>query len=521
MNFCFLKNNWRFLVFHFALMILILLIATTSFFDNDYTLQLPPNNIFANITYIITIIFTILFYFVFQLFETKNIKLQNLYLILVIPLSIMYCIANPLGKIPDEEQHVRKAMAISKGVFLSHTDENGIPVDMFNSKVNELVTRSVTNYEQAWSRITAPETDVEIPLKYTMANYAPICHLPQAFGIFITRLFGAGISVQCYAARVTNMALAIYLMYLAIKYVPLKKSVVFFLGLLPLTIQEFASMSSDALAISSCIFYISYIFYLKYDDNKKEINKKDIIILAITSVVVSLCKIVYVPLCLLLFILPKEKFTSKKVKHIITSSIFIFAILLNIIWLVYSSGLLGETNPGVNSSKQVKYILTHPLSYCLILFRTIHIFFQTFVISLCGEGLGNYNVQASVLFVLPCFVIFAFLFFINDDTDKKKIDVKSKLIYLFVFVSIVVLIYTSLYVAWTSYKRPIILGVQSRYFLPIIILMAFILDNKKIILTSKMENKYLASFMLFFNLNALSCLTYTYIFDYIIEYYIK
>ena len=224
---------------------------------------------------------------------------------------------------------------------------------------------------------------------------------------------------------------------------------------------------------------------------------------------------------MLLFILPKEKFSTKKIKNIITIGTFAFAVFLNILWLIFASRFLNESNPGVNSGKQVMYILTHPISYFLILFRTIHIYNQTFILSLCGEGLGHYNAQASVLFVFPCLVIFALLFFVNDDKERKEFDIKTKILFLIVFISIILLIYTSLYVAWTSYKRPVILGVQSRYFLPVILLMGVILDNKKIVLNSKFENKYLSSFMLFFNLNACSCIMYTYIFDYIIEYYIK
>lgn len=503
------------------LLAVVLLIATTSFYYSDYTLQLPPNNLFANITYIVSILMGIIFYFVIKIFENKNLKLEYLYLCLAIPLGIMFCIANPLGKIPDEDQHARKSMAISNGIFFAHRDEDGNPSDKFNAKLIETVTRNVTSYKESFRKVMLDETDEEIELVYSMATYSPICHIPQAFGMFITRIFGGGISVQCYAARITNMLLAIFLTYEAIKLIPFKKNIVFFLGLLPLTLMEYASMSSDAITISSCIFYISYILYLKYNENKKNINKKDICILAITTIIVSLCKIVYVPLSLLLFLLPTEKFSSKKVKYISTISIFIASFILNIAWLIYAATFLTEVNPGVNAAEQVKYILTNPISYLLILFRTIHIYNQTFILSLCGEGLGHYNAQASVLFVFPCLIIFAMLFFVNDDKKRKEFSSFMKIMCLLIFASIVVLIYTSLYVAWTPCKSSIILGVQSRYFLPILLLTSIIFDNRFIAFNKEFKNKYLTSFMLFFNLNALSCISYTYILDYIIEYYVK
>ena len=517
----FLKNEWKFKLTHFGLMIVVLLISITLFRYNCYTLQLPGNNVFANITYPIVIIMAIIFYFVFTKFEKYNIKIEKLYLILALVLGIMYGIANPLGKVPDEDQHARKTYMISKGIFFADKNENGLPIGMINTKIKELVTRSTTSYEDALNRLVAAETDYEYEMEYSMATYAPICHMPQAFGMFITRFFGAGISVQCYAARICNLLVSTILMYFAIKLIPFKKQVVMFLGLLPITLSEFASMSSDALTLSACIFFISYILYLKYDENKLKIEKKDVIILSIFSLIVSLCKIVYVPICLLIFTLPKQKFSSKKSNYITKICIFAVSLFINLIWLMYASTFLTEVNPGVNSSEQVKYILTHPISYCLILFRTIHIYNQTFIMSLCGEGLGHFNSQASVLFTFPCLAIFIMLFFVNDDKNRKEFDWKEKLIYLIIFSSIVLLIYTSLYVAWTPVRSALILGVQSRYFLPAILLTAIVFDNKRIIFNKTLKNKYIASFMMFMNLNALSSLTFMYIYNYIIEYYIK
>ena len=151
----------------------------------------------------------------------------------------------------------------------------------------------------------------------------------------------------------------------------------------------------------------------------------------------------------------------------------------------------------------------------------MHIYNQTFILSLCGEGLGHYNAQASVLFVFPCLVIFAMLFLANDNKNRKEFDWKTKLLSLIIFVGIVVLVYTSLYVAWTSERSPVILGVQARYFLPVLLLTALVLDNKTLVFNKEFKDKYLSSFMLFFNINALSCISFTYIFAYIIEYYIK
>ena len=112
------------------------------------------------------------------------------------------------------------------------------------------------------------------------------------------------------------------------------------------------------------------------------------------------------------------------------------------------------------------------------------------------------------------------LFFVNEDKKKKEINRLTKLICLFIFVSIVLLIYTSLYVAWTPVRHATIKGVQSRYFLPVLLLTALVLDNKTIVFDKKLKDKYISSFMLFFNINALSCISLTYIFNFIINIYV-
>lgn len=516
------KKDGVYFLSAFALLVITLLITTTTYHGDDFTLQIPGNTLFGTISWVGIIILGIAGIFIFRNVDRKQIKLEKIYLIMVIPLGILYMIANPLGKVPDEDYHARKAMAISKGNFFSKANEDGDAVDNLNSKVFELVTRTTSSYEEAINRLKAAETDEEIEMKYTtMALYAPICHLPQGIGMFLARIFGGGVSVQCYMARLTNFAVAVFLIYNAIRLAPFKKNVVFFLAMLPITLNEIASMAADALAISMSMFFICYIFHLKFDESKKEITTKDIVLIAISSIVVALCKIVYIPLVLLLFILPKEKFGTLKKKNITTISIIAGAVILNLIWLIYCSRFLVTFNPGVDSSLQVKYVLTHPITYILTMFRTLNTYGQMFIVHLFGEGLGSFNVQASVLFVFPCIVIGAILFFANDEKDKIKIDLPTKLICLFIFVVIVALIYTSLYVQWTRAMKPVIMGIQARYFLPVLLLTAIIFNNNKLVFTEKISFRYILLFLLFFNLNALSCICYTYINGWVIDYYIK
>lgn len=515
------QKDGIYLLMGVILLVISLLLITTTFYEGDYTLQLPAKTLFGTVAWSVTILLGITGIVFLKNTDRKKVDLAKLFLILSIPLGLLYSLVTPLGRVPDEEFHARKAMAIAQGNFFSHPNANGDATDFMNAKLNEIVTRSADSYEEAMDRMFTPETEDMVELGYTtMALYAPICHLPQAFGMFVTKALGATVPVQCYAARLANFAVAVCLIYQAIQFMPFKKHLLLFLALLPITFQEIASMAADGLTIAISMFYISYLLYLKYDASKKEIRGKEIAILAISSMVVSLCKIVYLPLCFLLFVLPKEKFKTTKNKKIATISIVTFSVLINLIWLIYCTRFLVTFNYGVDTPAQIKYVLTHPMSYLLILFRSINIFFEMVIVGLCGESLGLFDVQASVLFIMPCLLLFAMLFLVKEKDEKVKINWITRGIFLLIFVAIVMLIYASLYVQWTSLKNPMIYGIQPRYFLPIMLLMAIVVDNHKIVYQQPLSRRYLALFMLFFNLNVLAVAFFSYLNGFI-NYYIK
>ena len=519
----YVKKDWKFLVITIGFMLLTLVIVTLNCSPGSNVIDInrPFQNAYTDISYFLIFIFCGFCAFLIRNADSSNVKLEKLYLCIAIPVGIVMSLCMPLGRVPDEDFHVRKAMAISQGNFFSVADENGFAKEKINIKVDQLVNRNINSYIDYWNRIQIPETGEKVEMEYnTMALYAPICHTPQAIGIFIARLFGGGIVAQCCAARLVNFAVSLTLIYYAIKLLPFKKHLLMYILLLPVTVMVLPTMSADALTISISSFYISYILYLRYDNNVEKLSKKDYIALTLSLIVVALCKIVYVPLCLLLVLIPKEKIGSLKKKSILVVSLMIVAIVLNLLWLVYCSRFLVEFNAGVNSKEQTLFILKHPIQYLIIFLRTVNFHFNTYYAGLSGDALGMFNVKAPEIFIYLTIVISAMLFLTKKEDEKIKVDLPTKIVAAIVFLSIIALIYTSVYVQWTPYKSTFIYGVQPRYFLPILILVALILDNDMIELKVKID-RFLLTFLLFFNISVAAATIYTYYFGILIDGYIK
>jgi len=509
----YMKDKWAYYLVGCTLLVVSLLLIIVTNNGDDYTLQLPTTSIFGRVTFATTIIIGLIELGLIGFFLSKEVPLEKIFLIIAIPLGIAYMVAIPLGKIPDEEIHIRKAVAIAQGNLFSTVSADGSANEEMEKNISGAISQANNNsYENAFKWANIKDSGEKASMWYsTMALYAPVCHLPQALGVLIARIFGANMFFQAYNARVMNFMVAVSLIYFAIKNMPIKKEFLMFIALSPIAMNELVSISSDALTIGISLFWISYIFKIKYDESIKTLSIKNNIILIILAIIVSMCKIVYIPLCLLLLIVPREKFGSLKKKCIWLSIIIGVATILNLLWLAYASRFLIPFNPGVNSKEQVIFILTHPVSYFLILFRTMAIYTPSYIQGLCGTLLSELNVNCSGLFI---YTVIPFMFFtsvVNYDNNDTKIDTFTKFVSITIAVLIILLIYTAEYVQWTPYKQSEIWGVQSRYFIPILMLFAVTMYNNKYKVDGKKSYKYMFIFMLFYNLNAITNIIYKYI----------
>lgn len=191
--------------------------------------------------------------------------------------------------------------------------------------------------------------------------------------------------LMAYGARLINMIIAILLLYLAIKQMPFGKRGMLISMCFPIAMEGFTSMSPDALTIAVSYLITAYVLNIVFNKEKK-INKTDIFILAILSIVIALCKIVYLPLVLLLLLIPKEKFKSKKA-HILTIGIIIaVAIIANLVWLGVSSMYLSLYKDG-NSGNQVSILFNDIIGYIQRVFTTISTNGGKYIYSMLGDEL--------------------------------------------------------------------------------------------------------------------------------------
>ena len=218
---------------------------------------------------------------------------------------------------------------------------------------------------------------------------------------------------MAYGARIINMIIAIFLLYAAIKIMPFGKLGMLISMCFPIAIEGFTSMSPDAITISVAYLFTAYVLNIVFNKEKK-VRKVDVFVLAVLSILISLCKIVYLPLVGLLLLIPREKFKTRKQQVLTVGIIMAVSIIANLVWLGVSSMYLSMYKDG-NSGDQLSTLLHNPIEYLQRLFTTISVFGGDYIYSLLGLELG-WNEFAYMYTLFP--LLFGLLFIYANTSDE-------------------------------------------------------------------------------------------------------
>lgn len=421
------------------------------------------------------------------IYYKKDIKTENLFLMIVPIVCLFFLITMPTFKNHDEYYHWLKAYEVSTGHLMTPI-EDGTQGSLMPNGVSKVFPSDWTkmDYKEVQESLEEPLGDEEGILNpETAAVYSFVQYIPQAVGIAIARLFTDSVYLITYGGRIVNMIVAIALLYFAIKIIPFGKKLILIPAMIPIAIEGFTSLSPDSMTISMAFLYIAYILYLAFG-NKEKINYKDKALLLTMSIIIALCKIVYIPLVGLILIIPKEKFEKKNNKNKILNFVVIagIAIIINLVWLAISSRYLATFREG-DSKVQVLLALQNPIRYIQNVLYTLNLNGSNYIMSLFGADLG-WGELIKLYSIVPYSLLGIYLFAaITDDELKNKFKTYQLIWILLVTIAIIALVFTSLYVQWTTVGKESIAGIQGRYFLPIIPLIMLLIGS-----TIKIKSNY-------------------------------
>ncbi len=455
------------------------------------------------------IFISICLYFIFNvsltIYKKEDFILPNEFLKISLIFGIGMLLFNPIYFSWDEREHFVKSYNLASGnVIMREKEMIKWPEnsDKFLITGYDVRTYSTFNDFKYQFKELDKLTSQGYSLQYyhsTAITYTFIPYIFSGFGILIAKMLGASLIIQFYAGRLFNLIIYSIVCFFALKKCKNFQSILFFLALLPVALFQACSYSADvttnAFAILSVALILNEIF------NAKKTNNVNILMILLSCSFVTISKIAYFPIFLLIMLIPKEKYKNKLSKNVIRLISLFLSIGLFVGGYLYanSMGLTQWIVTGVDVKQQFFYIVTSPINYIFTIFNTFNSstigYMQQFTVNLayCG-GIGD----------IPFVIILFILFIVSANKNICSLNFKQKLVILMVVLLCIGATMSTLYLTFTPIKAEHISGFQGRYLIPIMPLLALLLNNTfNLNIDNIKMNKYLTIAIIIFGVLSL------------------
>lgn len=431
------------------------------------------------------LIFSVLCVISFFVFY-KNIieeKLHVTFLVVTILFGIIISLSTPLSFSFDENEHFIKAYQVASfdfGItkkpikwtgkidkFIMYNEKHASPFDTYKEKIE---------YSKAFSSSSYTKSKY---IKTTAGNYLPTAYIPASIGLFIGKILKIPFLLVFYLGRIFGVLGYALVLFFTIKKVKVAKRLIFAIGLLPGIIYSASAYSADALTIAFSISTVAVLINMIVSE-ENSLDFKLPIIFTICCSIAVMCKITYAPLCILILIIPKNKFKDN-INHMVCklSSIgMVGIILLGTAGYSIYNGVNQWQPVGVNPKEQVIFILKNIPEYILIIWKFISTDFNHFFVNPIGDF--AYSGSLSNMLINIVFVALFVLAIIDNEEGIlrfKKFD--KPMLGLIVSISWLLVI-TAIYITFTPVGSVNIKGVQGRYFAPLLLPFLLLFKNNKI-----------------------------------------
>lgn len=426
----------------------------------------------------------------YLLYKLRSLLRQHLHILFAL-FAIILCtnmaILLPPFHVPDEFSHYIKAASIFDQEHIT-VKKDGRALYAISEKDYRTEKKYTIALHDPNYRTSFKEYYVDMTLKgsdkqtenvgftntYSINSFA---YIPSAIVIKLASFVDCPITLSALLGRLINSLIFILCGYFSLKLIPKFKKLYFLLLLFPVTIQQVSGICQDSLTLSIIFLLVSLILHQAYGKDKKVSNKHLIGIFAL-SIFLGMCKPGYFLFPLLMWLIPNEKFSSKKTAIFLKSFPFILCIALTLVKYLSPSTTIGST---LENGMTISYALGHPLEMikmCVVtVYQRLSLDMLTGQINLFGWStvLYDYSVSFIVYFVYTLCVFF-------DNQEKEKLKLYDRILMLGIALVTIGIIYASALFSFnmTMIGSQIVAGLQSRYFIPVTILLAFALSNNLI-----------------------------------------
>lgn len=434
------------------------------------------------------------------LFERKFLEKPEYFFAiyaLVFGMMIIF-LAQPVKNSWDEQVHFGNAYKLASGKNVEWTTSAANLKDAISANCN-------TKEEYAELRAYLDERGEEF--LYTQSketiipSYTMLAYIPQAVFLKIGLLLHVPFSVLYGLGKMGNLLVYIVVMYYAISIAKKKKLFLAFLAMMPTAVFLAASYTYDTVVFSfitlASVMWANEMFFAQ-----KKVETWKIILMILLFTVGSFSKAVYIPLMLIMILLPVYQKMSAKNKVFLWSGVFLVVLLVMMTFVLptltstVSRDLTfrGDSRGGDTSTvRQIISMVKHPVASIKLMLSSV-IQFDNFrnlgyssadnyffgnLMFLNFASCGILGDKWSAVLV-PLFVILLLYKAPGEEKEQYSLKIWDKLVIAVSLLGTIFMVWLALYLSFTPVGDNQISGVQARYYLPLIYLCASLLSNNKI-----------------------------------------
>lgn len=415
-------------------------------------------------------------------------------------LGVFFIFMTPICHPYDESSHIFKATLIANGQPYVSLNEEGKIGGMVPSNYGDYLRAADLNFKNVIAGIensNAFSKEKSFMILPYFSSTLPTGHAIPALGLFLGTLIRLPAIACLYIARICIFAYYISVTYLAIKNLKYNKSTFLVIALLPLSFWLSGTVSLDPIINASSFLFISICLKYFYMDKDEDgyIKIWELIALIVTAVMLITCKyLVYTPIVLLFFLIPKKRFKTTKayVVMIVVSLIIGILTLAWQFWLLDKVPYIEDRNGHVDQGEQIEFTLNN---------------IEVVVKALCNRAMELLPVYLvgfpykTLVPVLPKSAGFLIVIAAILDKNKYTKDCKKKNIVSLSFICLYMLILFvsmyALYLSFTPVGASNVQGYQIRYIVPIMPLLMIPLSNMFNLKNETKNYNIMLTFMMF------------------------
>ena len=275
-------------------------------------------------------------------------------------------------------------------------------------------------------------------------------------------------------SRATSFVFWMTLIVFALNRICSGKLLMWCLLLLPSFFWQMAGVSADGCTLASSLIYI--LIVLGALQAKVEVTRSTLMQMLLTAVLLGASKGVYAPICLFSFALWAQLPNRTVISKLLVLGMPTLGCLITFaLFAGIADPSLIFLGNGAAPGLQLQFVLKHPWEYCTTVFLSI---WEAMNIGFISPSYAVPNAGRGYGITVFALVSFSVLLSFNAFNVSKAVRAIAALIALIMCVVVCL----PLYLTYNPVANSLVLGLQSRYFLPIIplIFVAFAFDATKL-----------------------------------------